>query len=235
MRECARSWSGCARAAGSAVPATLARCRWWTPAPRSAGPMARELPVIVSPLVDARFGPTAALGIPAVDEADATSPRGWSGLRRRRGRGGARARARRRARETKRYRANDFSISRQRSWGTPIPIIHCEQCGPVPVPEEDLPVVLPRDIKPTGEGNPLAERPDFVDVECPKCGGAGQARDRHARLPLRRALALGAGGGAARGPRRADVHPPRPAASGCRPSGSSPATTAAASSSTSGS
>ncbi|HVS99725.1 MAG TPA: class I tRNA ligase family protein, partial [Solirubrobacterales bacterium] len=78
------------------------------------------------------------------------------------------------AREAKRYRANDFSISRQRSWGTPIPIVHCPDCGPVPVAEADLPVVLPRDIKPTGEGNPLAERPDFVDVDCPRCGAAAK-------------------------------------------------------------
>ncbi len=69
-----------------------------------------------------------------------------------------------------RYRAADFSISRQRFWGTPIPIVHCESCGPVPVPEQDLPVVLPRDIEPTGEGNPLAERAEFVDVACPRCG-----------------------------------------------------------------
>src|SRR5215475_4351017 len=52
----------------------------------------------------------------------------------------------------------------------PIPVVNCEECGPVPVPVEDLPVVLPRDVEPTGEGNPLAERPDFVDVECPRCG-----------------------------------------------------------------
>jgi leucyl-tRNA synthetase len=140
-----------------------------------AGPTGEEVPVFVSPLVDARYGPTAALGIPAVDEADrelarrmerAVADEGLEeGLEPPRVGG---------AREAKRYRANDFSISRQRSWGTPIPVVHCERCGPVPVPEEDLPVVLPRDIAPTGEGNPLAERPDFVDVACPRCGDAAK-------------------------------------------------------------
>jgi leucyl-tRNA synthetase len=142
-----------------------------------AGPDGSELPVIVSPLVDARFGPTAALGIPAIDEADrdiaARLDRVELAERGEEDDGPPPAPVDA-ARETTRYRANDFSISRQRSWGTPIPVILCEQCGPVPVPEEDLPVVLPRDIKPTGEGNPLAERPDFVDVECPKCGGAAK-------------------------------------------------------------
>jgi leucyl-tRNA synthetase len=138
-----------------------------------AGPAGAELPVLVSPLVDARFGPTAALGIPAIDEADAEIAarvervEGAAAPDREEGPAPAPAEG---ARETKRYRANDFSISRQRSWGTPIPIVHCESCGPVPVPEGDLPVVLPRDIAPTGEGNPLAERPDFVDVACPRCG-----------------------------------------------------------------
>jgi leucyl-tRNA synthetase len=138
------------------------------------GPSGGELPVFVSPLVDARFGPTVAFGVPAVDETDAEIARRMdrvedvdppsedaeppvaepvAG-----------------AREAKRYRANDFSISRQRSWGTPIPIVLCETCGPVPVSFEDLPVKLPRDILPSGEGNPLAERPDFVDVACPRCG-----------------------------------------------------------------
>jgi leucyl-tRNA synthetase len=70
-----------------------------------------------------------------------------------------------------RYRAYDFSISRQRYWGTPIPVLHCEECGVVPVPGEDLPVVLPRDVEPSGEGNPLAERPDFLEATCPTCGG----------------------------------------------------------------
>ncbi len=71
-----------------------------------------------------------------------------------------------------RYRANDFSISRQRSWGTPIPIVYCAgDCGAVPVPAEQLPVLLPLDLEPTGAGNPLAEREDFVQTSCPRCGG----------------------------------------------------------------
>jgi leucyl-tRNA synthetase len=68
------------------------------------------------------------------------------------------------------YRLRDWSISRQRYWGTPIPIIHCPACGAVPVPEDDLPVVLPEDCVPDGSGNPLAKRPDFLDVPCPSCG-----------------------------------------------------------------
>jgi leucyl-tRNA synthetase len=144
-----------------------------------AGPDGSELPVVVSPLVDARFGPTAALGIPAVDEADRDIAARLERVELPESGGEAEDDAPppahvEGAREAIRYRANDFSISRQRSWGTPIPMVLCEECGPVPVPEEDLPVVLPRDLKPTGEGNPLAERPDFVDVDCPKCGGAAK-------------------------------------------------------------
>ncbi|HET9163066.1 MAG TPA: class I tRNA ligase family protein [Solirubrobacterales bacterium] len=128
-----------------------------------------ELPVFVSPIVDARYGPTAALGIPSADEADeaiatrmprtAADPLG----------GGAVTELK--PQSASRYRAYDFSISRQRYWGTPIPVLHCEECGVVPARIEDLPVVLPRDVEPTGEGNPLADRADFLEASCPRCGG----------------------------------------------------------------
>ena len=70
------------------------------------------------------------------------------------------------------FRLRDWGVSRQRFWGTPIPIIYCPNDGMVPVPDKDLPVVLPANPKLTGEGqSPLATDPDFVNVKCPKCGG----------------------------------------------------------------
>jgi leucyl-tRNA synthetase len=68
------------------------------------------------------------------------------------------------------YRLRDWGVSRQRYWGTPIPLIHCDACGDVPVPDQDLPVVLPEDCVPDGSGNPLNKRADFVNCACPKCG-----------------------------------------------------------------
>lgn len=68
------------------------------------------------------------------------------------------------------FKLRDWGISRQRYWGTPIPIIHCEKCGAVAVPEKDLPVELPKEVK-FGSGNPLLTNPDWINVKCPKCGG----------------------------------------------------------------
>ncbi|WP_269495269.1 leucine--tRNA ligase [Castellaniella sp. S9] len=72
------------------------------------------------------------------------------------------------------WRLRDWGISRQRYWGTPIPIIHCEDCGPVPVPEHDLPVILPEDLVPDGSGNPLAKHEGFLTCQCPRCGKAAR-------------------------------------------------------------
>ncbi|MEK7737063.1 MAG: class I tRNA ligase family protein, partial [Pseudomonadota bacterium] len=68
----------------------------------------------------------------------------------------------------------DWGVSRQRYWGCPIPIIHCAACGAVPVPDDQLPVVLPEDCVPDGSGNPLRKRAAFVDCACPKCGRPAQ-------------------------------------------------------------
>ena len=130
--------------------------------------VAGMLPIVISPLVDARFGPTAMLGIPTRDATDASiaqrlpAPAGtaWKA-----------AKASATPRPTVRYRARDFAISRQRAWGAPIPLIHCSDCGTVPVPFDDLPVRLPDDLEISGEGNPLAGRPDFYETSCPRCAG----------------------------------------------------------------
>jgi leucyl-tRNA synthetase len=163
------------------------------PSPTGAEP----LPVIVSPTVDGRFGTTAVLGIPEHDRTDAVIAERLFGVaevvpsegdsradltvspahEREGGTDGASTThtdGSHPGRAAVRYRANDFTISRQRSWGTPIPIVYCESCGAVPLPTEQLPVILPLDLKPTGAGNRLAEREDFVNTTCPTCGGSAK-------------------------------------------------------------
>jgi leucyl-tRNA synthetase len=144
------------------------------PAPAGGPP----LPVLISPGVDGRFGTTAVFGIPERDRTDeviaerlpallsssrassAAAPAGETSVSP--------------AQPAVRYKADDFSISRQRSWGTPIPIVYCATHGAVPVAKEQLPVLLPLDITPTGTGNPLAELEEFVQTTCPLCGGPAE-------------------------------------------------------------
>jgi len=81
----------------------------------------------------------------------------------------ARFEAEGRGRRSIHYRLRDWGVSRQRYWGAPIPIIYCEDCGAVPVPEDQLPVVLPEDVEFTGLGSPLKEMPEFYETTCPEC------------------------------------------------------------------
>ena len=70
------------------------------------------------------------------------------------------------------FRLRDWGVSRQRYWGAPTPVIHCQGCGAVPVPKDDLPVILPVDVSFDKPGNPLDHHPSWKHVDCPKCGAA---------------------------------------------------------------
>ena len=170
--------------------------------------------MLISPTVDGRFGATAVFGIPGEDKTDeliaerlGLDPTGEPD-------GELATAARACARPAVRYRASDFSISRQRSWGTPIPIVYCERCGAVPVPREQLPVRLPDDLQPTGEGNPARAAPRLRQHDLSELRRTSTAGDGHARWPLRLLLALDPGVRAPRGARRharADLRPARAA------------------------
>jgi leucyl-tRNA synthetase len=143
------------------------------PAPTGGG----SLPVLISPGVDGRFGATAVFGIPEADKTDAVLAERLDeadALASTEADGSATRGDAPTPRPAIRYKADDFSISRQRSWGTPIPIVYCETHGAVPLPKEQLPVLLPLDITPTGTGNPLAELREFVETTCPLCGGPAE-------------------------------------------------------------
>jgi leucyl-tRNA synthetase len=77
-------------------------------------------------------------------------------------------------RTTINYRLRDWGVSRQRYWGTPIPVINCPSCGPLPVPEDQLPVVLPEDVEFDGVGSPIKKMDSFIQTSCPGCGGAAE-------------------------------------------------------------
>jgi leucyl-tRNA synthetase len=123
------------------------------------------LPVVISPRVDSRFGPTAVLedgngqGARRPGEGDQGEFR-TSGQR-----------------KAVRYRAQDFPISRQRSWGAPMPLVHCSRCGVVPVPREQLPVELPEALPRDGRGNALGRCESFVLCDCPSCGDPSARRE----------------------------------------------------------
>jgi leucyl-tRNA synthetase len=162
---------GLARSSRDARAIALIDTGYSLPAPGGGEP----LPLVISPAVDGRFGATAVFGIPEEDRTDEVIAERLPELL-----SASRAPAKPPAaasgpaltpRPAVRYKADDFSISRQRSWGTPIPIVYCETHGAVPVPKEQLPVLLPLDITPTGTGNPLAELDDFVNTTCPLCDG----------------------------------------------------------------
>jgi leucyl-tRNA synthetase len=136
----------------------------------------QSLPVVAADYVIESYGTGAVMGVPAHDRRDARFAH-EQGLLVSHAPLLDPAAAVQVGRPAVRYRMRDWLISRQRYWGPPIPMIHCQRCGPVAVPEEELPVLLPyvENFRPTGTGvSPLASVPSFAQVQCPACGGPGR-------------------------------------------------------------
>ncbi len=136
-----------------------------------------EYKIPIVPVIRPVGGELATTTLPFSDYGVVQHSGEWSGLgsAEARKRMAAFAKARGFGEETVTFRIKDWGISRQRYWGTPIPMVHCAECGIVPVKEEDLPVVLPLDVKITGKGrSPLESVESFIHVACPQCGGPGR-------------------------------------------------------------
>ena len=124
--------------------------------------------------VDGELADAATMAAPFLDYGIVENSGDWSGLLSEEARRQMAAFAKQRdfGNETVTFRIKDWGISRQRYWGTPIPMIHCPKCGIVPVPEKDLPVILPLDVEITGKGrSPLESVASFINISCPSCGG----------------------------------------------------------------